>query len=281
MSRQFPIATLVRRRALIAWMAALWLASLLVEGPYLFLRGLGDNLWSGHSVESIERAVFFGDAPTRVLQSSVYAQDVPSIDYFAFLMHGLWFGIPFAYGLILTIYQRSRLLEFMVWQSLLLYVAVPFFMMLPVRPPWMEPGIERVLVVRNYGGYVDIDNNPMAAFPSMHAALPFMTAVFFFLRCERRLWFFGGLVALYAVLVSFSIVYMGEHWVIDVLAGYAIAGITAWLCMSRRMHRLYARIPADPVGRLSRLNDRICAPVSDPAAEPETVPQPEPLPRAA
>lgn len=267
---------------LVGWMALLWVASLLIEGPYIYLRGLGDNFWTGHSIEWLERDLFLGYVPTRELQAHIYQNDVQTLDYFSFLMHGLWFGVTFAFGIVLMIYDRKKLLEYMTWQTVLFVVVVPFFMFLPVRPPWMEPGIDRVLLVRNYGHYVDLDNNPTAAFPSMHAAVPFLTALFFFLRCERRLWFYGVLVALFTACVSFAIVYMGEHWVVDVIGGYAAAGFAAWVCMSARVRRLYQKIPGDPVGRVAALNARICTvrvPTRVPEAEADD--SVEPLPQAA
>jgi membrane-associated phospholipid phosphatase len=256
--------------ALTLWFIVLWLAYSVAELPYVFLRGVGDNLFAGHRIEPLERTLFLGTVPSKALQDSLFEHNVYWLDYASFLMHGFWFGVPYAFGIVLMIYQRKRLMEYMVWQTLLLYLVVPFFMFFPARPPWMEDGIQRVLYVRNYGHYVDIDNNPMAAFPSMHAALPMLTTIFFFVRCDRRLRFYGWLAAAYTVAVSFAIVYMGEHWVLDVFGGYAIAGVAAWICISPRMARHYAKAPWDIIRVTSQLNDRICAPAKrTPAAEPD------------
>jgi hypothetical protein len=52
--------------------------------------------------------------------------------------------------------------------------------------------------------------------------------------------------------------------------------------MSNRMHRLYARIPGDPMGRTVRLNERLCAPLKRQDADPELeTAEPAGLPRAA
>jgi membrane-associated phospholipid phosphatase len=206
---------------------------------------------------------------------------MPWLDYSGYVAHGLWFGVPFAFGIVLMIYQRERLFEFLMWINVLVYMCAFSFAFLPARPPWMEPGIVRIMAVRN-AEYLTLDPNPTAAFPSLHAALPMVVAAFFFFRCKPELRFYAWLVLAYTFVVSFSIVYLGEHWVIDVLGGWAAAGVTAWLCMSPVCHRLYGRIPGDPVGRLSRLNTRICAPGA-PSARPEAEPSelPESLPLAA
>lgn len=86
---------------------------------------------------------------------------------------------------------------------------------------------------------------------------------------------------MYSLVVGLAVVYLGEHWVVDVLAGYAFAGLAAWLCVSPRVRRMYSGIPGDPVRRLSQLNDRICGPIAPPEAEPTAHPEPETLPRAA
>lgn len=263
-----------------AWFVCLWLTWALIQGPYIVMRGLGDDLWTGRDVEALERALFVGHVPTRLLQESIYAADTPWLDYISFLAHGFWFGIPWAFGLLLMLYQRERLLEFMGWQIALFYLCALWFLFLPVRPPWMEPGIDRVLMVRNYGGYVDIDNNPMAAFPSLHAALPAMTAIFFFTRCVPRLRFYGWLAAGFTVVISFAIVYMGEHWVIDVLGGYAMALLTARLFTSRSIRRLCSAVPFDPVGRLAAMNQQICRRAGL-AGDPAPLSLPEPVREAA
>jgi membrane-associated phospholipid phosphatase len=240
------------------WLALLWVVWVLSQAPYLVMRGAGDDLSTPRSVEGIEQALFLGHVPTRFLQEHIYHMGAAWMDYAAFLAHGFWFGVPFGAGIVIMRYQRVKLMEYFLWQFVLFQIAATVFLFLPVRPPWMEDGIVRILMVRNYGDYADIDNNPFAAFPSMHAGLPFLTAAFIFIRMDRKLRFFGYLFGAYTVVVSFSIIYMGEHWVIDVLAGYAVAGVTAWLCMSRRMQALYARIPGTPVARASRLNRRMC-----------------------
>jgi membrane-associated phospholipid phosphatase len=50
---------------------------------------------------------------------------------------------------------------------------------------------------------------------------------------QQRMPAIGWLFAVFAVLVSFSIVYLGRHWLIDVVAGlafgYGVARLVAWI----------------------------------------------------
>jgi hypothetical protein len=70
--------------------------------------------------------------------------------------------------------------------------------------------------------------NPVAAVPSLHAALPLtLTLVLWRLRPA-----WSPLAMLYTLLMAPSLVYLGEHYAVDVLAGWgvALAAFTlAWL----------------------------------------------------
>jgi membrane-associated phospholipid phosphatase len=65
-------------------------------------------------------------------------------------------------------------------------------------------------------------SNPVAAMPSLHAAIPMMLALFFWPRV--RAWLRVVLLA-YAVAMGFTLVYAGEHYVIDVLVGWVYAAL--------------------------------------------------------
>jgi membrane-associated phospholipid phosphatase len=195
--------------------------------------------------------------PSRILQETLYQRDLVWLDYLAYLAHGFWFGVPFAFGLILMIFERRRLAEFLGWTLVLFHLSALVFLVFPVRPPWMEPGIERVLLVRNFGHYAEIDNNPAAAFPSLHAGLPALVAIFYFTRCRRRLRFYGWLAVGFTAVISLAIVYMGEHWVLDVLGGYLVAGLTAWLCTNSKVRGAVRAIPGDPLGLMIRFNQLV------------------------
>ena len=137
------------------------------------------------------------------------------------------------------------------------------------------PGITRILLDRSFIQYTVLDNNPFAAFPSMHACLPMVLTLFFFLRCDRAR-FLGWFTLVYSLLIGFAVVYLGEHWVLDVLGGYALAGLVAVLFMNGGLQRLYARIPGDPIAQLARFNDAIWwKPPAEPAEEPSPLGVPE------
>lgn len=64
--------------------------------------------------------------------------------------------------------------------------------------------------------------NQVAAIPSLHAALSAMVAVFLWTRVRRR---WRPLLAAYALTMAFTLVYAGEHYVFDILLGWATAAV--------------------------------------------------------
>jgi membrane-associated phospholipid phosphatase len=76
---------------------------------------------------------------------------------------------------------------------------------------------------RSLGSFLfgSVNPNAVAAFPSLHVAYPFLT----FLILRRAFGRIGWLAFGYTLLVAFSVLYTGDHWIIDMLAGAAYAYI--------------------------------------------------------
>jgi membrane-associated phospholipid phosphatase len=96
--------------------------------------------------------------------------------------------------------------------------------------------------------------NLVAAIPSLHAGLTAMIAVFLWRRV-KRCW--RPLLVAYVLAMAFTLVYSAEHFVVDVLLGWALAAIvllviggleSAW--SRRRASRLAVADLAEPVGYL-------------------------------
>ena len=80
---------------------------------------------------------------------------------------------------------------------------------------WGQLGVPTAQSIYENGDFV----NPVAAMPSLHAAFPLMLLLFF--------WSVGGWVRLalgaYTLAMAFTLVYGGEHFVADIVAGWAMA----------------------------------------------------------
>jgi hypothetical protein len=220
---------------------------------YTYLRSAGDEIFSARRVGSIEQALF-GTVPAEFLQRHIYERDLIAVDFLGYLFHVSWFMVPYfaAFGLMLK--ARHRLLEFLGWVILTHYLGALFYLLLPVEPPWMEIGTTRVLDERVFIPFTRADNNPVAAFPSLHCALPMSMALFFLLRMGSRKW--AAAFAGWGLGISFFVVYLGEHWVIDAFGGYALAGLVAAILTNGWLAALVRRLPGDFARRVARFNAR-------------------------
>ena len=72
-----------------------------------------------------------------------------------------------------------------------------------------------------------LDADPVAAFPSLHAAYPTLGALALW-KMNRRTAYF---TVPWCLIVWFSVIFLGEHYAIDVLGGIAVA-VGTWLAMT-------------------------------------------------
>ncbi len=222
---------------------AMWLA-------YEESRGLADGLGQPLQVESvrnIDRFLFAGIDPTVWLQRRFYsAAEVRWYDVAASIVYATHFVVPVAVIVFLWVSDRPEWVRFIRRFATVLFLACGGFVLLPTAPPWMAAGGGRgngrdalPPLARPAGrgwrhlgmdGFVHAWDtgrdwfNPVAAMPSLHAAFALFVVVFFFPWVRRRsvrLLLLGFPVAMGAALV-----YLAEHYVIDVIAGWVIVGIS-------------------------------------------------------
>jgi membrane-associated phospholipid phosphatase len=87
--------------------------------------------------------------------------------------------------------------------------------------------------------------NPVAAMPSLHTAYATLAAGFFWFG---KKWWQKALLACYPFAMGFSLLYGGEHYVVDEIAGaaYALAVIAGWRLLRRRRVRSGLAVSPDP-----------------------------------
>jgi hypothetical protein len=116
--------------------------------------------------------------------------------------------------------------------------------------------------------------NMVAAVPSLHAALSAMVSVFLWRRVSRK---WRPLLLAYPLMMAFALVYSGEHYVIDLLLGWALAAVV--LAVIRRWEASRAakwakRSPPDgkpPDDTGVAIQERIEETAGEPAAVPQRV----------
>ena len=170
----------------------------------------------------------FGQLPTMVLQQSFR---MPILDYLGAFFYSLHFFAPTIFAFILWRKSPHNYLKYTVAFGVCTYAALVTFLFYAVAPPWIAvSGVMRVLTgsvdvslgVPVYRTLFDfLSPNLYAAFPSMHSALPFLISLF-----AIKIWKVKALpILIFPIGVWFSAVYLGEHYVIDVLGGilYSVA----------------------------------------------------------
>ncbi|QQG43129.1 MAG: inositol phosphorylceramide synthase [Candidatus Daviesbacteria bacterium] len=214
-----------------------WIPFLFILIAYDFLRGFSDNLnLRVHINELISwEKTIFGAVPTQALQEKFFQLgSLQWYDYLATVFYFLHFALPLAFGYLLWLKSRVKFRQFILALLLMSYAAWISFLVYPAAPPWYAhdqgylPQITKILdqtlaafpeKIALPTVYHQLNPNQVAAIPSMHAGYP--TLVFLF-----SLSFFGlrALIFLpYMVAVFLSTVYLGEHYVIDLLFGMVYA----------------------------------------------------------
>jgi hypothetical protein len=179
----------------------------------------------------------FGSIPSLVLQRWLLRSQDPSgltwFEKFVTVAHASHFVAFLVVGLIIWLYKSERFRFFKVSFYLVIFLGLLGYFAIPTVPPWMAANIFSLLprlfrfnaVIYNMA-IPDItsgfDTNPIAAMPSLHAAFPILLGLILW-----RLWRWKAFpFYLYVLLMLFAIVYTGDHYLADALAG----GVLAVLC---------------------------------------------------
>ncbi|MFG1924101.1 phosphatase PAP2 family protein [Cryptosporangium sp. NPDC048952] len=226
-----------------------WIPIVLLLVAYDFSRGLADNGVAPHVTEMIHADEWLtgGVIPTVWAQEHLY--DPNQIHWYDVLASFVYFShFVVCLTIAAVLWFRSRPLwgAFMRrWFTLTAAGLVTYFVY-PAAPPWWasEHGYIAAEVMRMSGrGWEAIGlhggskmlavgqsmSNPVAAMPSLHSAFAMCAVAFFLTRVKKR-WI--PLLLAYPVLMSLTLVYTGEHYIIDAIVGYAYVGIVylvVWL----------------------------------------------------
>ena len=253
-----------------------WIPFVVLLLAYELMRGIADDAGlplHDTDLATADRLLAFGLLPTQVLQDALRpAAGLDRIAIAATVVYMLHFALPLVTGFVLWIRRRADYYDFVAALILLSVAGFATYLLLPAAPPWylayhglldgpdgrplvayLKPGaFETLAGALGFDGrylyslaFGSVNPNPVAAFPSLHVAYPFLA----FLVLRRAFGRVGWLALAYTALVAFSVVYTGDHWVIDVVAGvayayvayYAVVHAPARLRDWRRVRALSAR----------------------------------------
>ena len=237
-----------------------WLPFVAFLYLYDYTRGLAG--WFGAPVHvafapRLDQALTGGHIPTVTLQDAFY--DPARLHWWdtaTSVVYSTHFFV--AWSIAVLLYLRSRD-EWARWVRRLLvlsYACLLMFVVFPAAPPWYAAKHGTIApVARITGRGFDAIHlhsagallergqaaaNNVAAFPSLHAAIPLLITVFFWGRVR---WWGRALLLAYTVLMALVLVYGGEHYVCDVLAGYAFVGLTVAAVAAWERRGPHTRVP--------------------------------------
>jgi membrane-associated phospholipid phosphatase len=233
-----------------------WIPFVALLLAYELMRGVADDTGIAVHIEDLalaERLLAFGALPTQVLQDALRpASGLDLIAIGATVVYMLHFALPLVTGYILWVARRPQYYDYVASLILLSMAGFVTYLLIPAAPPWFAanegvlagpdgaPVIEylkpvafeqlaealgfdgRFIYSFAFGG---VNPNLVAAFPSLHVAFPFLA----FLALRRAFGRIGWLGLGYTLLVAFSVVYTGDHWVIDLIAGAAYAYVAYYV----------------------------------------------------
>jgi membrane-associated phospholipid phosphatase len=229
------------------------------------LRGFADGLVFPARVLPqihVEAALFGKPVPTVWLQSHLWhgSAHLHWWDYatwFVYLTH--FFG-TLVVAAVLWTWAHDRFAKFATMVCVLALTGFATYALYPAEPPWLAAreghvGSANRLVgivwqhvpIAHYGSLFEKGQsyaNNVAAMPSLHAGYALLIALYLWRIVPR---WSRVLLAAYPVAMGFALVYSGEHFVVDVIAGWAYAvlafGSVEW-AFARRAERARLLEPA-------------------------------------
>jgi hypothetical protein len=192
-------------------------------------------------------------APPLRAEEFLFGGHVPSVDLQQWLWSGarVWYDnallfvsrihsiVPTTFAFVLWLRRRALFYRFAATILTLSYGAAVIYWLFPAAPPWAaaERGMIDATKIGSghfgtssvLGGIPSIADvihpNPYAAVPSLHGGYAFLLLLFAsgVAWHTRWRWYVVAVAAVYPILQSFAAVYTGNHYVVDLILGYACA----------------------------------------------------------
>jgi hypothetical protein len=226
-----------------------WLPFLVLFLGYEAMRGFAAKTgFAPHDLSGLERFVFGGALPTLVLQHAFYHPGVVGWqDLVAMFFYFMHFPLPIVVGFYFWVNSREHFRRFVAALLLMSFLAFITYLFFPSAPPWYQFPNEVVKINNKtvdalwQGGYFvseiynSFNPNKFAAFPSLHAAFPALAAAYAWSRYRALA---IGLIA-WSAAVLLSIVYLGEHYVVDAIDGFVYVAVAMAMVelVARRLRR--------------------------------------------
>ncbi|MGE0450322.1 MAG: phosphatase PAP2 family protein [Vicinamibacterales bacterium] len=164
----------------------------------------------------------------------------PVLEGAAIALHVLHFVYFLLIGILVWHVNERNGLWLQRTMLLIMGLGLFCYFLVPTVPPWLaaDRGVipqVRHTVVAFYHAFIPqlhyaFDTNPVAAMPSLHTAFPMACAI---IGCKTFSRPVGALLWGYVVALGLAVVYLGEHYLVDVAAGAVFAAVCASIVAPR------------------------------------------------
>ena len=184
----------------------------------------------------VDRLIGCGETPTARLQRALGRPgEVCKHDLALAMVHWAWFVVPHGTVAFLLLRHPERFPRGAAMTAAAFDLGLVVYWAVPTAPPWYAAEIGRMAPVRRImveAGerfwkrfwrplYDGLEGNPFAAMPSLHFGTSVMAA-----RVLSEVGRGPGTLGwAYALTLGFGLVYLGEHYVVDLIAGFALSEV--------------------------------------------------------
>ena len=233
-----------------------WWRPMLLLALYWFLRGLADQTGMPVHVTApvrIDEWLGGGTTPTELLQHDLCGDPCDRessprwYDVLLTTVYASHFFTALTIAAVLWLRDRGEWLKWMRRLVAIYFVGLVFFVVYPMAPPWMASDLGVIADVQRISsrGWTDLGlhrqsmvllgmSNKVAALPSLHAGIAFLIAFYAISRFRSPL---RWLLLLYPLAMSVALVYGGEHYVVDAVAGALVALLVVVGCSALERRR--------------------------------------------
>jgi membrane-associated phospholipid phosphatase len=225
-----------KKRDVALYAMQMWAFTMAHEIPYDDPEALRRRLRSRYPI-AVDRVIGGGRLPNVRLQRAL--SRLPRggfVDRFLAWVHWLWFLEPYLALALILVRDDERFPRSARQMAAVFDLGCAVYFAVPTAPPWWasqegvtDEEVRRIMVEvgeETWGPawpalYGALGGNPWAAMPSLHFATSLVAA--FSLAESGRVE--GAIGWGYAGTLGFALVYLGEHYVTDLLAGAALVAV--------------------------------------------------------
>ena len=200
---------------------------LLILLAYEALEGLAGTVWVAPLVQIVGPRGMTSQSWVTIIQTTFYS---PFLTQLTTLFYSLHFFLIIVSAMILWYSNKFVYNSYMSSLVICSYVSLIVYVLFPTAPPWyngVATNLLQTTTVSNSQGFVPtliqlgemIESDKLAAFPSLHAAY----AVLFCYFTVKAKWIYGLASVPIMIGVLFSTIYLGQHYLVDIVAGAGVA----------------------------------------------------------